>query len=358
MPELNFDSTELPAIRAYSHCVLIPRDPHFIYAYWDYTPQDIDRARRTLGVKSEDSQLVLRVYDITHVDFDGSNANHTWDLDVGFAKKNWYVHVGQDNANYCAQLGISCGENRFFPLSLSNIARTPPKSASKRSDLIWQDIKVLKESRPYGFIQQLSKKKTGKGKQLKKTRIYYLTAEDIRAYYMDLFARVSRRGRKKVRSIEDILKRKLKGMAWQKVRLLLRYPDLIGRTHPGASLGLLKNKGASETLSSPQVGAKGAVGGPGASEGRLNKRKFFFEIWSELIVYGRTEPDAKLWLNQKGIKLNPDGTFSLRYALPDGEVPLKFIAQSSDDIEQRCIDTRVEREKTIGSQKILKDFHA
>ena len=111
-------------------------------------------------------------------------------------------------------------------------------------------------------------------------------------------------------------------------------------------MGLLENKGASENLFSSQSGA---------SEGRLNKRKFFFEIWTELIVHGRTEPDAAVWLNQKGIKLNPDGTFSLRYALPDGEIPFKFIAQSSDGVEQRHINTSVERERTICFPKMLKD---
>ena len=86
-------------------------------------------------------------------------------------------------------------------------------------------------------------------------------------------------------------------------------------------------------------------------------RKFFFEVWMELIVHGRTEPDATVSLEQKGIKLNPDGTFSLQYALPDGEIPLKFIARSSDGIEQRHIYTRVEREKTIGFPKMLGESH-
>jgi hypothetical protein len=96
-------------------------------------------------------------------------------------------------------------------------------------------------------------------------------------------------------------------------------------------------KGASENLSSFQSGA---------SEGKLNKRKFFFEIWAELVVHGRTEPDATVLLNSQGIKLNPDGTFTLRYALPDGEIPFKLMAKSSDGLEQRQITTRVERAKT------------
>ena len=218
---------------------------------------------------------------------------------------------------------------------------TPPKTASKRDDLIWQDIKSHSESQPYlkenikeryqRLIRQHSKKKFHKPR---KARIYQLTLKDIRDYYMKLFSGVSKKGRK------------LRGVAWQKVQPLMTSPDLIKRTHPGASGEFLKNKVASESLSSFQSGA---------SEGRLNKREFFFEIWTELIVHGRTEPDATVWLNEQGIKLNPDGTFSLRYALPDGKIPFKFIAQSSDGVEQRHINTSVERERTISFPKMLKD---
>lgn len=351
-----FDSTELPALEQRTQCVLIARDPHYIYAYWDYTEHDIDRVRNELKFESEDIQLVLRVHDVT--------GNHTWDLDVGFSTKNWYIHVWQDNSDYYAKLGIRGGNDHFVPLTQSNTAHTPPASASKRNDLIWQEIKAHKESQPYieeaiksrykryhKFIEQSSKKKTPQRKQAKKPRVYHLTAQDIRAYYMHLFARVSRKGRKALQSrlqaqgqalsMEELLKGRLGGISWQKVRPLLTFPDLIKHTHTGAS----ENKAGPESLSSFKNSA---------SDVRLNKRKFFFEIWAEVIVYGRTEANATVTLNQKGVKLNPDGTFSMRYALPDGEIPFKFIAQSSDGIEQRHIYTRVEREKTIGFPKMLK----
>ncbi len=355
MPQFDVDSTDLPALQSRTHCVLIPRDPDFIYAYWDYTGEDINRLRNQLMFDGEDPQMVLRVYDITHIKFNGSNAKHTWDLDVGYSAKNWYIHVWEDNADYCAELGVRCGENHFVPLTRSNIVQTPPKSASKRDDLIWQDIKFHRESQPYikenikeryqGLMRQQSKKGAHQVNQPRKARVYQLTAQDIRAYYMKIFYGVSKRGRGKVPSLENILKGKPGGITWQKVRPFITSPDLLKRAHPGASLHLDTQAGASENLYSlVQAG----------SEGRLNKREFFFEIWTELIVHGRTEPDASVWLNQKGVKLNPDGTFSLRYALPDSEVPLKFIAQSSDGIEQRHIYTRVEREKTIGFPKMLK----
>jgi hypothetical protein len=334
----------------------MPRDPNFIYAYWDYKWEDIDRVRNQFKFESGSSQLILRVYDITQIKFNGSNANHTWDIEVGFSTKNWYIHVWQDNADYCVELGLRCGDNHFIPLNRSNIVHTPPKSTSKRDDLIWQDIKAHRESQPYikenikghyqGTKQQLLKKRIHAAKQPQWEGVYHLTAQEIRAYYMKLFSSVSKKSRGKSPSLEDILKIKMKGKTWQKVHPFMAIPDLIKKVHPGASMGLAEQKGASESLFSPQ---------PGASEGRLKKRGFFFEIWTELIVHGRTEPDATVWLNQKGVKLNPDGTFSLRYALADGEIPLKFIAQSSDEVEQRHINTGVERARTIYFPKMLKD---
>ena len=149
MSQSSFDSTDLPALQPRTHCVLIP-GTLILFTLIGIIPRKILIVlRNQLKFESEDSQLILRVYDITLIDFNGSNANHTWDLDVGFSTKNWYIHVWQDNADYCAELGIRYGEDHFIPLMRSNIVRTPPKSASKRNDLIWQDIKAHKESQPY-----------------------------------------------------------------------------------------------------------------------------------------------------------------------------------------------------------------
>jgi hypothetical protein len=358
MPQSSFDSTELPALQAHTRCVLIPRDPDFIYAYWEYSSQDIDHVRDQLKSAKGSPQLILRVYDITRVKFNGKNANYTWDLEVGYSNKNWYIQVWQDNADYCVELGLRAADGRFIPFKWSNTVHTPPKSASKRDDLIWQDIKARGASQPYiresikeryqGIKQQMLKKKSHGTKQPQGGRVYHLTAQDIRVYYMKLFSSVSKRSRSKNPSMEDLLKLKLKGKSWEKVHPIVTNPDLLKSAHPGASIGLSEQKGASESLFSHQSGA---------SEGRLNRRKFFFEIWTEVIVHGRTEADAAVWLNQKGVQLNPDGTFSLRYALADGEIPLKFIAQSSDAVEQRHINTGVEREQTIHFPKMLKDPH-
>ncbi len=72
-----------------------------------------------------------------------------------------------------------------------------------------------------------------------------------------------------------------------------------------------------EALFSP---AGGAMPGPGG---------FWFNINAELVIYGATEPDAAVRIGGQPIRLGPDGTFSFRFALPDGQYPLPVTAESS-----------------------------
>ena len=74
------------------------------------------------------------------------------------------------------------------------------------------------------------------------------------------------------------------------------------------------------------------------------ERKFWLVVNTELIVYGATEPDAKVTVQGKEIKLRPDGTFSLRFALPDGKQTIPVKATSSDKEEERVITPIVLKE--------------
>jgi hypothetical protein len=76
----------------------------------------------------------------------------------------------------------------------------------------------------------------------------------------------------------------------------------------------------------------------------LNKqRKFWFQIDAELIVYGATEPTARVTLQGEPIALRPDGTFTRRFSLPDSRQIIPAVAASADGIEERTIVLAVER---------------
>ncbi len=72
-------------------------------------------------------------------------------------------------------------------------------------------------------------------------------------------------------------------------------------------------------------------------------RKFFFNIDAELIVYGATEPTAKVMIQSEPVHLREDGTFTMRFSLPDGRQILPAVAYSADGVEERTIVLAVER---------------
>lgn len=63
------------------------------------------------------------------------------------------------------------------------------------------------------------------------------------------------------------------------------------------------------------------------------KRKFFLEVWTEVILYGRTEATADVSVCGKKIDLRKDGTFTKRYALPQGDFKYEVKAISEDKID-------------------------
>lgn len=87
----------------------------------------------------------------------------------------------------------------------------------------------------------------------------------------------------------------------------------------------------------------GAVSSLSSPVKPAQKRGFRFWLECELIIYGGTEPDAKVTMQGRPVQLRPDGTFTLRYGLPDGKFVFDCHAESSDGIEERIITPVVSR---------------
>jgi len=76
---------------------------------------------------------------------------------------------------------------------------------------------------------------------------------------------------------------------------------------------------------------------------RPEEKKFWLVADCELILYGATEPDAFVTVAGRKVNLNPDGTFSMRFALPDGNVDLPIAAMSKDETDSRHVRINVTR---------------
>ena len=95
--------------------------------------------------------------------------------------------------------------------------------------------------------------------------------------------------------------------------------------------------GGASGLSSFQLGASWSAQPFG------KPREFYLHVNAEVIFYGGTHPDAKVWIDDKPVKLNPDGTFRHHFIFPDGAYEIPIVAESPDGVEQRSARLRFER---------------
>lgn len=72
-------------------------------------------------------------------------------------------------------------------------------------------------------------------------------------------------------------------------------------------------------------------------------REFGFQVEAELIVYGTTEPNARVTLQGQPVSLRSDGSFTMRFKLPDSRQIIPCVAMSPDGTVERTIVLAVER---------------
>lgn len=102
-----------------------------------------------------------------------------------------------------------------------------------------------------------------------------------------------------------------------------------------------------ERLRRPMGSPLGSQFGSGAERILNRHRDFQFQVDAEMIIYGATKPDARVTLAGEPVKLRPDGTFTIRLAMPDRRQVLPVVASSADGIEQRTIVIAVERNTKV-----------
>ena len=81
--------------------------------------------------------------------------------------------------------------------------------------------------------------------------------------------------------------------------------------------------------------------------GRRNGSALEFQLDAELVVFGVTHPDAELSLLGETVRTGPDGSFSLRFTLPDGRQVLPVVSVSQDGCESRTIVLAVDRNTRV-----------
>jgi len=95
----------------------LPRDPSWIYAYWDIS----ERKRDVLLEGNDSSRLCLRVIELHSL---GEHKKDFFDINVTLDDWKWYINIPQPGANYRVDLCL-CEVDRMKVLARSNEVRMP-----------------------------------------------------------------------------------------------------------------------------------------------------------------------------------------------------------------------------------------
>jgi hypothetical protein len=273
--------TMLPESYGTGRLLLAARDPHWLYAHWDLTPQQ----QRQYNALSIDRHLVVRVAE------GAPEGGPVREVHVHPESRHWFIHVERAATQYLAELGYYRPRRQWVTVATSAPAVTPPDRPSADQTVRFATVPVhvrLTE------LVALAKPAISVGLPPVEVARQRALAELVAAQLV----REEEAGSAEVPEL-------VRG--WQEAEAL-----------PAAPVQAAPLGGEVENLSSAMAPAEQAPAG------------FWFSINADLVIYGATEPGATVTIGGRPVALRPDGTFSCRCSLPDGGYAVTVSAMSPD----------------------------
>jgi uncharacterized protein len=336
-PTLAPEPTELPEAYGTERLMLVARDPHWLYAHWDMTAAQL----RAHNAESRDGHLVVRVYQ------DEAADRPLFEQHVHPESRNWFLHVASGGTKYVAQLGCYRHSGHWQEIATSSATVTPPDVLSEDTSVRFETIPV---EVPFSMLLQVVKAAVAEHVPL---------VEAIQELRAAGHVELPELPEPQAKQIESIRRPAAPVPHWtpQQERALaavinidevrrvwmgsLEITELVRRQleHELASQAAAEFAAAAQPEAAPPGGVFSISSPFGGEEQR---RSFWFNVNAELIIYGRTEPDATVTIGGRRIRLRADGTFSFRFALPDGSyhLPVQAVSADGDDARQAQLHFR------------------
>jgi hypothetical protein len=275
------EEAALPEAYGTGKLLLAVRDPHWLYAHWDLTLEQ----QRRYNALSADRHLVVRVFS------DAIETRPVKEVHVHPESRHWFIHADLAETRYVAELGYYRPGRQWATISTSAPAVTPPDTVSTDQTVRFATIPA----------------------QVRLSQLAALAKQGIPA---DLPPPDAARER----ALAELVTRQLMRQDWGSSAEIAELVRGRGEQEISAALLALPAPpgGEAEHVSSPLGAAKQQPEG------------FWFSVNTELVLYGATEPDASVTVGGRPISLRPDGTFSCRFSLPDGEHTVTVSALSAE----------------------------
>ncbi len=300
------EAAHLPEAYGTGRLYVTPRDPHWLYAHWDITPQQQFRH----NARSVDRHLILRIHE------GAVRERLVAEIHVHPESRHWFAHVERAETVYVTELGYYQTGRRWKSLATSAPTKTPADHISSDATVEFATIPLeLSFETMLALLKEGTREKLPLARAIEQLRV---SRESALTPPTEMSAWTP----EQEQALAAILAADRAGLA------LPSSQDLAGEASaPG---------GDSSAIASLSSYVSSFFGGEG-------EKDFWFQVNAELIIHGTTEPDATVTFAGKPVSLRADGSFSFRFALPDGQYELPIVAVSADGTDGRAAELKFTR---------------
>ncbi len=318
-PEQHFraESAELPEAYGTKRLYVTARDPHWLYANWDLT-----RAQQLrYNQQSMDGHLVLRIY------ADAPVGRAILEIHVHPESRHWFVNVERAGVRYAAELGLYRKGRKWTSIATSSATLAPPETVSGDATAAFATIPVDVH---FEKLRAVVARATGEYRPLAQAveqlrQAGHPELPPVAAMPTAPWTPEQERALAQIISLDQMRRVWIGSL---EITELIRRRLELGIS----SLGLPASPGGAVSSVSSPFGGEEARG-----------KGFWFNVNAELIIYGATEPDASVSIGGRKIKLRRDGSFTYRFAFPDGQYDLPVVAVSADGTDGRAAELKFAR---------------
>ena len=267
--------------------VFLPRDPEWAYVFWEISDKDRSNAQNEGA-----NRLCLRLADVTDRDNGGFNPGTLQEVVVDSHSTEWYLPIPLGGRDYKVELGYRIG-HKWMSLAHSSSAKVPSLHPSEQ---------ILDQFVPFSLEAPVT-----------------LTDPKIESFASE--------------QPDSGLHERLYQSATTKFRTRRVGSEEFQEGVPG---DLSSNNESGSGLWASGLNESGIGGVP-------QSRSFWLVADAELIVYGATDPSAKLFIEDEEVPLGNDGTFRLQVPFRDGIQNYSIKAIDKDGVDSRNITMKFER---------------
>jgi hypothetical protein len=328
------DLGELPESYGQNTLFLIARDPHWLFSYWDidwssYSPRD-GKFYLKLCKAGGPEELATEIHP---------------------EARNWYLPAKEAGASYYVEMGFYTASGDWQEITRSDYATTPQ---DKFSDSAEADFATVPIHLTFQRLVEMVRNRMREGESLisalarlqgEGRRLLFQPgrppewSDEQRQVLAALFGKGSA-------EIDQLLRKELlEKLSTESASELVsksRLPELLGSME-SSLFSAYAAGGLGAAFSSEVTSWQAALGASWSAQPFGQAREFFMHVNAEVIFYGGTHPDAKVWIDGKHIQLKPDGSFRFHFRFPDGNYSIPIVAESPDGVEQRSASLRFER---------------